>query len=186
MNRPEYLQDIDVVSVRFQASTCFLHVGMSKYVFTWWCFVSNLTEERCLRSLGTISWLGAHWHNTKKVLRSQSGRQCYGLLWKKGHLMCSSILSVKHAYLIKTGFRKKKQGYVSKWYFSVYLFCHFCLVILSQSIVLFRGTRALASTLKFESVWKDLFLVLYTPFVWVYKALTYSKKNFHVNLIYKM
>jgi ubiquitin carboxyl-terminal hydrolase 7 len=34
MNRPEYLQDIDVVSARFQASNCFQHVGMSKYVFT--------------------------------------------------------------------------------------------------------------------------------------------------------
>ncbi|KAM3273304.1 hypothetical protein ACQJBY_042940 [Aegilops geniculata] len=43
MNRPEYLQDIDAVSARFQAS-----------------FSSDLTEERCLWSLGTIPWFGAY------------------------------------------------------------------------------------------------------------------------------
>jgi hypothetical protein len=89
----------------------------------YWCCVCTFSEERCLRSLGTIPWLGAHRHNTKKILHSQSGKQC--LLLKKRTLICSWILCVKHAYLSKTRFRKNKATAVNGIFFTLYCFRFF-------------------------------------------------------------
>jgi len=127
MNRPEYLQDTDVVSARFQASDfiCMLKCipYFVHYVHTW-CFAFYNTEERCIWCLGTIPWLGAHWYNIEKVLHSQSGRQCYSVAkWVK-YMFDVSMNSIPgYVYVCHRSFTLGRLAHMGLCDF-LYLFAH--------------------------------------------------------------
>lgn len=80
LGRPEYLQDSDVVSSRFQVCipTCFYNNEWRHLFFLLMELLSALIlEKRCLWGLGAIFRTRALWQCSKKSLLSQSGKMVF-------------------------------------------------------------------------------------------------------------
>lgn len=91
LGRPEYLQDSDIVSSRFQVCVLFFHTLAATYVglnIIMYFFIMRLvyislcililcyvTEERCVWRLGTIPGFGALWQRSQKVVCYKSGKK---------------------------------------------------------------------------------------------------------------